>query len=399
MNSKDSSTYCKLSHISLAVQNEGDVCVCNKNTQSFEDGKRNKLYLHEAGLQRMWNSPTRRLVSTGLDYNKKLDSCSACWDDEAAGVVSSRQTFNNQLANVKPLKDQPRILIIKPTNTCNLGCRTCQPATSTGLYQDFYKLESTLNQFTGSFRDYTSQFESIRSGLGKNNIEVWDTFEKWIPGLVFIDIYGGEPMLTPAMWERMIKAANENKVSNTAIQYHTNATIWNQDYIDILPKFKSVNIGISIDAADPQQLSYIRHGADPTVLYENIEKYIALTKKHSNITANISCTVSIYNVWYIDTIVKDLQKYNLSVDINIVYTPNHYDMRHLPIPIKDQLIKKFTDPKLNKIVGILKNTIPGCDIKWPKFWQEVTALDAIRNQKFSDVFPEYYAALKSYLPS
>jgi MoaA/NifB/PqqE/SkfB family radical SAM enzyme len=383
--------------VSLAVQNEGDVCVCNKNTQSFEDGSRNKLYLHEVGLKRMWSSPTRRLVTTGLDYNKKLSSCSACWKDEEANVVSSRQQFNQRLENLEPSKDQPSILILKPTNICNLGCRTCQPATSTGLYQDFYKLETAVNNYVGSFKDYTKQFESIRDGLGKNNLDTWDTFEEWLPGLTFLDIYGGEPMLAPAMWERMIKSANDNKVSNTAIQFHTNGTIWNQEYIDILPKFKSVHIGISIDSNNPAQLAYIRHGVNVDVLQENIKKYIELTKQYNNITAYICCTVSSYNVWDLNTIVSELRKHNLPVGINVVHAPEKYDIRHLPQEVKQKIISRLTDPSLQKIIKLLNHTIPGCDVEWPKFCKEVDMLDNIRDQKFSDVFPDYYTALKPYI--
>jgi sulfatase maturation enzyme AslB (radical SAM superfamily) len=399
MSKTDSSTYCKLSHISLAVQNEGDVCVCNKNTQSFEDGKRNKLYLHDVGLKKMWSSPTKKLVSTGLDYNKKLESCNACWHDEAAGVLSSRQKYNILLKDVTPLPTQPRILIIKPSNICNLGCRTCQPSTSTSLYQDFYKLETEMKYFSGTFKNYTQQFETIRNGLGKNNTEVWDTFEEWIPGLEFIDMYGGEPMLAPAMWARLISAANQNKLSNTAIQYHTNGTLWNQEYIDILPKFKNVNIVISVDAVDPAQLSYIRYGIDRDSLLKNIKQYYELAKQYSNINVTVSCSVSIYNVWYIDSIFEGLKAYNLPISINnTVYAPEQYDMRHLPTAVKQQLIKKLNAPAFAHIVNILEHNIPGCDIWWPKFWQEVKILDSIRDEKFANVFPEYYQALAPYLP-
>lgn len=398
MNRPESSTYCKLSHVTLAIQNEGDMCVCNKNNQSFEDGARNKLYLHEVGLRRMWTSPTRRLITTGLDYNKKLPSCNACWNDEDAGVISTRQIFNKKLVNTNPSKDQPKILIIKPTNTCNLGCRTCQPATSTGLYQDFYKLETQLNQYTGTFKDYTKQFETIRDGLGKHNTEVWDTFEEWLPGLEFLDIYGGEPMLAPAMWDRFITAANQELTNNTTIQFHTNGTIWNQEYVDILPKFKSVSINISIDASKDCHLTYIRYGTDVNTLKENIKKYVDLTKQYSYITACICLTISSYNIWYLDEIIRELEQYGLEVTKNVVYGPEQYDMRHLPLPIKAQLIEKFKNSDMNMIVKILEHVIPGSDIYWPRFWQEVEALDRIRDEKFADVFPEYYQALIPYLP-
>jgi MoaA/NifB/PqqE/SkfB family radical SAM enzyme len=396
MNIKRSQTYCKLSHVSLAVQNEGDVCVCNKNTQSFEDGKRNKLYLHEVGLERMWRSPTRRLVTAGLDHGKRIPSCQACWNDEDAGIKSTRQIFNEILETLEPLTDQPRIFILKPTNACNMGCRTCQPSTSTTLYQDFYKLDTELKNFDGSLKDYTGQFESIRLGLGKQNLAMWDTFRKWIPGLVFLDVYGGEPMLAPAMWDELLQA----DVSNTKIQFHTNGTIWNQEYADLLHKFKQVQISVSIDSHIPEQLKYIRHKVDVDQLYINLKKYIDLSHRYSNILVNICFTVSIYNIWYADQITTELSKFKIPVTVNVVYGPEQYDMRHLPLEIKKLLADRLaTNEHCQNLVGLLTHVIPGCDIWWPKFWQEVQVLDQIRSQSFAEVFPEYYQAILPYLPN
>ena len=395
-----SPTYCKLSHVSVAVQNKGDCCVCNKNQASFGGEETGiPLYLDEVGLQAMWDHPSRKSIAARLDAGEQVESCNACWQDERAGLQSSRQMFNERLADLEPLAEQPRILILKPSNVCNLSCRMCQPATSSSLYKDFYQLETQQETFSGTFKEYTLQFETIRNGFGRDNLLLWDTFERWLPGIVFLDIYGGEPMLAPPMWERMIQVANQGLGKDTVVQMHTNGTIWNQDYIDCLPKFKKVNIGISIDAHDPGQLGYIRRGADAEKLMTNLKKYIELAKTHENVVVWICCTVSIFNVWYVDEIVKGLEEHGIFVGLNYVYTPEHYDLRHLPQAVKQQLLDKFTNlpeeqqVKLEKVIKLLKNQIPGCNIEFPKFWRELQTLDAIRDEKFADVMPEYYQAL------
>ena len=394
-----SPTFCKLSHVSLAIQNMGDACVCNKNNASVSDSDGNRKFLYDTGLEDMWNFESRRSIPIQLDAGQRIQSCQPCWDDEAAGNRSSRQQFNADLADLDPMSDQPRVLIIKPSNVCNLSCRTCQPATSSGLYQDFYKLESNQGTFSGTFKEYTSQFETIRDGFGRDNVAVWDTFERWIPGLTFLDIYGGEPMLAPAMWERMISAANAGTTVNTAAQMHTNATIWNQNYIDCLHKFKSFNVGISYDASRPEHLAYIRNGVDVDRLEENTQRYVELTKTHPNVTAYICLTVSIFNIWYIDDILDELGKYGLNIGVNVVYTPEHYDFRHLPGEVKNTLIERFTNyngkfkMQMNNLVNLLKHNIPGCNILFPKFWYELVALDKIRSQSFKEVMPEYYDAI------
>jgi hypothetical protein len=405
MTETKSATYCKLSHVSLAVQNKGDCCVCNKNNASFGNPINGEaMYLYNTGLQDMWDSPPRKEIIAKLDAGEKISSCHACWNDEAAGVQSTRQKYNQDLATLDMPEDQPHVLILKPSNVCNLGCRTCQPATSTGLYQDFYKLEQVQGSFEGSFKEYTSQFETIRDGFGRDNLPVWDTFERWLPGLVFLDLYGGEPLLAPAMWERMIRVANAGNAVNTDVQMHTNGTIWNQEYIDCLPKFKSARIGVSIDAIDPAHSSYIRHGFDSEKVFKNLQKFIDLSIQHDTVSVYICLTVSIFNIWYLDEIIKGLSKYGVNVGVNVVYTPEQYDFRHLPQPVKNTLIERFTNytgpgkNKLEPIVKLLQNNIPDCNIYFPKFWYELNNLDQIRNVKFAEVMPEYFEALTTAEP-
>lgn len=381
-------------HVSLAMQNEGDVCVCNHNTQSLETGNREKIYLHKHGLEAAWNSPTRKMIAAGLDKGIRLLGCKACWDFEDAGVASPRQSRNSILANLEPIKSQPKIIIIKPGNVCNLGCRMCNPATSTSLYQDFYQLDTERNKFAGTFKDYTNQFEPIRLGFKSDNDKIWPILNKWAEQLVFIDIYGGEPMLAAGIWESLQLAVEQGYSSHIDLQLHTNATIWQEKYIDILKQYKSVNIGISIDSHDSAQLEYIRHKSDAEQIFANLEKYRQLCDSHNNINCGITLTVSTYNIFDLDTIIKNLRKYQFPVVTNFVHSPEHYDIRHIPGPVKKILSTRIANPKSKKL---LEQTLPGFDIQWPIFCQEVAMLDKIRNQRFADIFPEWHNLLKPFM--
>jgi hypothetical protein len=99
------------------------------------------------------------------------------------------------------------------------------------------------------------------------------------------------------------------------------------------------------------------------------------------------------NVYYIDQIVAEIKKtFNVTVSINIVTTPE-YDIRHIPQPIKLYLINNL---KTQVVVNFLKNTIPGCDIEWPKFCQVTDKLDQLRNQSFSQTFPDWWNLLEPH---
>jgi hypothetical protein len=94
----------------------------------------------------------------------------------------------------------------------------------------------------------------------------------------------------------------------------------------------------------------------------------------------------------------------LNVGANVVYTPEQYDFRHLPHPVKNELIERLSaytgqhKRNINNMVNLLKHNIPGCNVLFPKFWYELNNLDKIRNVKFAEVMPEYYKALTEAEP-
>jgi hypothetical protein len=403
-----SATYCVMPHLGMALQNHSDLCCCNINKYSWQDEKRNTMFVYSHPIELAYKSHTRKIIAANLDNGIKHPSCQPCWDLETAGKKSVREKLNSKFGSVEPLLDQPRILIIKPGNTCNFACRMCNPITSSNWYHDGYDLEkdglassswyenirSTDDVAKLTFNEYTKTFETIRNSFNQDNKEFWDTLKKWIENLIYIDIYGGEPFLTPAMFDLLEHGVNIGASKNITIGIHTNASINNTRYLEILSQYKEVSFHVSIDSAVPAQLEYIRHKADFDTVIENSIKFKNYFKDHPNVKTNVTTTITPLNVFYVDTIIKDVTDLlGLSlIGINIVTTPE-YDIRHLPVPVKDYLINNIKEPT---VVNFLKQTIPGCDVEWPKFCQTTNKLDQLRRQSFAKVFPEWWTLLEPY---
>jgi sulfatase maturation enzyme AslB (radical SAM superfamily) len=180
---------------------------------------------------------------------------------------------------------------------------------------------------------------------------------------------------------------------NVSLNLHTNASILNESYAKILTQYKKVGFNLSIDSMISEQFNYIRHKGDFDFTVKNSKKFLEIFQPCPNV--NVSCTLTItpLNVFYIDQIVEDLVKeFEIPVGINIVTTPE-YDIRHLPIPVKNMLINTLSN---YKIVSFLQKTIPGCDVEWPKFCRATDKLDQLRNQKFSETFPEWWKILEPH---
>jgi organic radical activating enzyme len=384
-----SKTYCIMPHIGMALQNEADMCCCNASKESWKTNQHTVMRVHSDPIENSFKSYTRKIIAATLDNGIRHPNCQQCWDAEDAGNSSTRHVWNNLVGHLDPLPDQPRVLIIKPGNTCNFACRMCNPETSSSWYKDGYQLDDPAVPFN----EYTRKFETIRNSFNPNNTEFWGTLKKWIAEFKVIAIYGGEPFLVPALFDLLNHAVEIGAASDIVLNLHTNASIYNIKYLEILSKFKSVKFHVSLDAIDPAQLAYIRHKLEYNIVDENVRKFKEYFDNYDNVDMLITNTITPLNIYDVDKNSKELsEKYGLGILTNIVVTPE-YDIRHLPIPVKQMLIERTADMQ---VVNFLKHVIPGCDIEWPKFCRVTDKLDQLRNQSFSKTFPKWWEILEPY---
>lgn len=352
------------------------------------------MFIHKDNLKDAWTSHTKKIIQHTLDSGIRISECKHCWDLEDSGASSPRKIFNGLFREVLPDVDQPKVFILKPGNTCNLSCRMCNPATSSSWYKDAHKMAQQREGFIGTLRDYTKNFEDIRNSFNRDN-EFWSHFTEWLPNIEFLDVYGGEPFLIDGLFDSIRKAQHKG-LSNVGIQFHTNAQRVNEEYLNLLTEFKSVRIGISIDSHVKSHMEYIRHGCNADTVYENTKKLISFAKENKNVSLHIELTVTTLNIFYLAEIEKELLKFGIPINLNFVTGPDEeYDVRHIPQPVREIIKRRLGDNQT--AVNFLMQTIPGCDLIWPKFWKTTKLLDEIRSQSFSDTFPEFYQIVQDHL--
>ena len=380
-----------MSHAGVALQNLADFCSCNVNQMSWKTNRHEVMNVSTHSIKDSFRSYTRKMISTALDHDQRHPTCQHCWDLEDAGLLSPRKQSNQKYQNLVPESNQPKILLIKPGNTCNMACRMCNPATSTSWYSDAHKLSGT----PVSFQEYTKNFEVIRNSYEIRNTQVWDDLKSWMDKLEVIDIYGGEPFLIPGIFDLLEHGATRQSSEHITVHINTNASIWNNKYIDILKKYKSVDLKVSVDSTQPNQFEYIRHKSKFDQVIANIHKFKNEFKNSDNVTMIVILTVTPLNIFYVEQTKQQLQTmFDLPVGINFVTGPDlFYDVRHLPLPVKQLLLEKIHAPDIK---NFLQQVIAGCDIEWPKFCSTTDRLDQIRKQSFKETFPEWWNVLEPY---
>jgi MoaA/NifB/PqqE/SkfB family radical SAM enzyme len=273
----------------------------------------------------------------------------------------------------------------------------CNPATSSNWYSDGYKLAVKYENVTESFPQWTKNFEHIKNGFSSNNKQFWSDFDEWLPNLVFVDIYGGEPFLSNRLFESLKKVSDTGEASNISLQMHTNGTFYNEDYLNILSKFKNVSLNLSVDSHKVEHNNYIRYPVDGAQLLENVLKFKKYIDNHkNNIDLGITVTFNTINIYHFSDIVTELSKIGTNIGPNFVNDPIEYDLRILPREVKEKIIEKnkTIDTSLEDYI---MQEIPDSDNHLKKFWQITKDLDEFRNQNFESTFPEYYNILKNYI--
>lgn len=389
-------------HLGLAIQNEGDICACNLNPQSYElEGERKTI--DKITIDQIWASPTRKSIADILDSGQRNPGCQACWQQEDAGIRSTRQELNGLFGHLEPSDTQPKILIIKPGNICNAACRMCGPETSTGWYKDGWEIYKQKNPNV-KFNEYIKNFESVKQSFDPDSVNMWPVLNDWYKDMSFIDIYGGEPWMIPGLWNSLQTAIDQDYAKDISLRLHTNGTWWNEDYMNMLSQFKKVVIGISIDSHVPQEFEYIRHKLSYETVFNHTQKFLDYTRNFHNMKTYINITVLPYNVYNLDDIYYSLkdrffphEEYiNISFT-NFVYNPSYYDIRHLPKSIKQEIADKLSfDPIFKPVLEFMNQVIPGCVAYWPRFCLETEKLDKIRNTDFKSVYPELSTALEPF---
>jgi MoaA/NifB/PqqE/SkfB family radical SAM enzyme len=212
-----------------------------------------------------------------------------------------------------------------------------------------------------------------------------------------LEFYGGEPLLDKPTIELLKLLVESGKSKDIVLFYNTNGavtptteqfTLWNQ--------FKGIEFNFSIDDIG-DRFTYNRYPGK----WETVLANISLIRSYpwTADTKFLSiCTVSNINVYYLPEILTELEKLELPSFLNNVFGPEYYDIAHLPMSIKEQIIDKLLTykdvSKIQFVVNMLQS--PENLTHWEEFKYWTKEKDAYRKENFAEVCSEYYKVIKEY---
>lgn len=305
-------------------------------------------------------------VRQDILMNRRSVSCATCWQLEDQGLTSERMLHNSALdfywdrdlsrieQEVRQGQYSTRMVKLSTSNVCNGTCVTCGPDASSAWAR---------------LRKQTSRYQSIKMQ------DLMDQPWQDIKSLGFV---GGEPLLEKTNFD-LLQHLLDIGNSSCFIHIVTNGSIEiNDQQLDVLSKFKNLNLCVSIDGVD-QRFEYLRFPLQWRTLLANLRQFRDITHNIS-----VSCMISNLSIFYLDETLDWFQDQDLRYLAKQIESPEYFSPGNLPPKIKDQIMSRTTHAM--QCEAFLACGAYSPDL-WQQCWQEIQVQDQLKHININDYLP------------
>ena len=400
----DSDNFCMLPWMHLHAFPDGRAYPCCFALDKLHVGN-----VNENSMEEVFNGEKMKQMRLNMLANKRSRECAKCYDQEDSGFFSLRLSSNkhfghniSMVENTKP--DGTADFIIKYwdirfSNLCNMACRSCGTWFSSNWYEDHKKL-------TGAPPNHAKIMKA-----GRSSNDIWEQLLKQFDHVEQFYFAGGEPIIMEEHL-RILKELDKRKMYHVRLIYNTNfskSKFKGTDIFELWNKFDSVSIGASLDAEGPRA-ELMRKG---TVWEETVANRKRMLEVCPQVDFYISATVGLSNALHVTDFHKSWVEQGLikpqDFNFNLLQYPMWQRMDLLPQNEKDKVTAKYkAHIEWLKSQDHLTRASKGYEsaLDWmnkkdmtrmlPTFVGETRKYDKIRNENFTDVFPEWKELFKQY---
>ena len=400
----DSDNFCMLPWMHLHAFPDGRAYPCCFALDKLHVGN-----VNEQSMEEVFNGPKMKQMRLNMLSNKKSRECVKCYDQEQSGFFSLRLSSNKHFGhnigmteNTKP--DGTADFIIKYwdirfSNLCNMACRSCGTWFSSNWYEDHKKL-------TGAPPNHAKIMKAGRSGN-----DIWEQLLKQFDHVEQFYFAGGEPIIMEEHL-RILKELDRRKMYHVRLIYNTNFSkshFKGTDIFELWNKFDSVAIGASLDA-EGSRAELMRKGTVWDDIVANRKRMLEVCPQ---VDFYISATVGLSNCLHVLDFHKNWVEQGLikpqDFNFNLLQYPLWQRMDLLPQEEKDRVTEKYKEHiEWLKSQDHLTRASKGFEsaLDWmnkkdmsrhlPTFVEETRKYDKIRDENFTDVFPEWKELFAKY---
>lgn len=399
----ESKTFCMLPWMHMHAFPDGRAYPCCLSEYWHPVGD-----LRKNSMIEIWNQDAYKTMRKNMLEDKECKECTKCYEQERVGAFSMRRDSNRnyghligEIDQTQPNGTHPEFKIrywdVRFSNLCNFSCRSCGPIFSSNWYNDHVKLYNRKPDVLGR------EMLRVEYTAGDEDAMLAEMLPH-IPHLEQVYFAGGEPLIMKEHYFMLEKLIEHNK-SDIRIQYNTNFSelrYKDKHVFDYWKHFKNVSVGASLDASG-ERAELMRKGTDWKQTLLNRQRMMVDVP---HVDFYINATVSAMNVLHVLDFHREWTELGLikakDFNINICQGPEWYRIDIFPEKFKNEVIipayekhlewLEPQDPLQRATSGYksLINLMKAADASHllPKFKEETSKLDNIRNESFWDTFPE-----------
>ncbi len=353
-------------------------------------------------LEEIWQDQPMAELREAMLTETPHAACTRCYEQEQSGFFSGRRSANKHHGHhIKKLETNPFEMTywdIRFSNLCNLKCRSCGHIFSSQWYQDQAKLAGPEWKARNTVLNYA----------GRTETDMWSQLEPHLDYVEQIYFAGGEPLLMEEHYRILDELVRRGRFDVRLI-YNTNFThtdLKGRSVFEYWRQFDSVAVGASLDDMGARG-EYIRKGTDWAVVEQNRRDMLAICP---DVDFYISPTLSIMNAHHLPDFHRAWVELGLiraqDLNVNILQDPAHYRIDIATAEYKQQLREKFQrhiewlrpQDRLQRAITGFESAITFMDATdnthlIDTFWRKTNELDALRNERCTDIIPELRALL------
>ena len=350
---------------------------------------------------------------TVLD-NKIPKGCAYCVKQEHIGIKSQRKnlidrlgTMNENILNDTTVSDDEiEYLDIRPGNTCNYMCNFCGPFASHLIGKEWQRSDDAgeTNFFHG-----VSKYNSVKKFLlpdgDQLQLHFKDSFSKY-KNLKFVHVAGGEPFFMENRFIQILDSI-QNK-ENITFRVVTNVSLYNEEIMQRLSKFKKVRMQLSVDAVG-RAIEISRWKSNWENIQNNLKKYIEFRNNHKNVDMMFVPAISVYTIHSLPDLLQFGAENNIFSDVLFIQDPLYQRVNLLPEnelrAIKEKVVQKFLGDDISERSCNYKDIIQQFNHYIEKnkverniidqFWSWQTYFEKNRNYSLKEELPELYPLIKT----
>ena len=375
-----------------------------------QDGKYTMKVLNvNDGIPAIMNSDSYKDIRRQMLNGEVPSACMTCYNLEKAGGHSKRmrETILNEEFLVSITEEdgtiEPNVknVELRLGNFCNLKCRSCNAESSTSWIDDYYKLKDKIK--------LPRTYDVIKKAPDTDytwpeKAEFYEHLLKYTDGLYRLQISGGEPFLVDKHSHFLQLLINNGIAENVHVSYITNANYnfdkVSQKFFNKLTKFKSCSLSISIDDVGPRN-TYIRSLSNWDLTIKNLKRFV---NEYPNFFYSVTQTINVFNFLYVEELSQFLinegllkmeGKKPLYINDNYVFSPDYQSANVLPLEVRrkkiDSIAGKIPVAFYNRLRSNFYNS--ECNNLGAEFIKTTHAVDKVRREKVTEVFPKLYKTI------